>query len=350
MENKYLLEDALWKMAYFSESDPDEANIGTVELDNSPMQNSVAETAEKSQVEVQEPELAEDEVTVAIELTGRKPPSYQDVSISMPSELFQQRTEEMKTYGIHYLDKWDADFSDGEVFFFIASKVIVLFMNSSSLGIDLGVDRIKVIWKNELPELPSAFGENWHPYSEPRSDLELRFGRKPPSNNDILQWCRSRKLGVTTPSVVVGHREDEEHEDTLNAGNKTCLRIRRDSEDSIGSEMSMSPPSSLDGNEIDALDGTMETKHRYSLEISGRTLTSSSEMRSDKETSLRGVNEVDEYNHLISFCVEIFVNTRQSLLPDPEFDAVTCITYSICFDGPRPNTMGTILHKIVKID
>ena len=118
MENKYLLEDALWKMAYFSESDPDEANIGTVELDNSPMQNSAAETAEKSQVEVQEPELAEDEVTVAIELTGRKPPSYQDVSISMPSELFQQRTEEMKTYGIHYLDKWDADFSDGKVFFF----------------------------------------------------------------------------------------------------------------------------------------------------------------------------------------------------------------------------------------
>ena len=93
-----------------------------------------------------------------------------------------------------------------------------------------------------MPELPSAFGENWHPYSEPRPVLELRFGRKPPSKSDILQWCRSRQLGVTT-SNVVDHREDEE-EDTLNAGNKTCLRIRRDSEDSIGSEMSMSPPSS----------------------------------------------------------------------------------------------------------
>ena len=129
-----------------------------------------------------------------------------------------------------------------------------------------------------MPELPSAFGENWHPYSEPRPVLELRFGRKPPSKSDILQWCRSRQLGVTT-SNVVDHREDEE-EDTLNAGNKTCLRIRRDSEDSIGSEMSMSPPSSLDGNDIDALDGTLETK-RYSLEISGRTLTLIGEVRQE---------------------------------------------------------------------
>ena len=220
--------------------------------------------------------------------------------------------------------------------FIVQKRLSYNEVNVSPLAIDLGVDRIKVIWKNELPELPSAFGENWHPYSEPRPVLELRFGRKPPSKSDILQWCRSRQLGVTT-SNVVDHREDEE-EDTLNAGNKTCLRIRRDSEDSIGSEMSMSPPSSLDGNDIDALDGTLETK-RYSLEISGRTLTSS-ELRSDKETSLRGVNEVDEYNHVTSFLVEIFVSTRQTLLPDPEFDAVTCIIYSICHDGPRPNTMG----------
>ena len=121
MESKYLLEDALWKMAYFSESDPEEANIGSVELDNSPAQNSVPEAREESvdttKVEAPEPKLAKDEATVTIDLTGTKPPSYQDVSISMPSELYHQRTEEMKAYGIHYLDKLEADFSDGKAFF-----------------------------------------------------------------------------------------------------------------------------------------------------------------------------------------------------------------------------------------
>ena len=134
MESKYLLEDALWKMAYFSESDPEEANIGTVELDNSPAQNSVAEAEESVDttkledidVEAPEPKLAKDEATVAIDLTGTKPPSYQDVSISMPSELYHQRTEEMKAYGIHYLDKLEADFSDGKAFFVYSSKAVIL--------------------------------------------------------------------------------------------------------------------------------------------------------------------------------------------------------------------------------
>ena len=214
------------------------------------------------------------------------------------------------------------------------SLLLVIFLLLPQTAIDLGVDEIKIIWKNELPELSSSFGENWHPLDEPRPEILLRFGRNPPSKSDILQWCRSRNAPITS--------DPTENDDTLNDGNKTCLRVRRDSEDSTGSEMSMSPPSSLDGNEADVIEDTIAASPKvknYSLEISGRTLNSS-EMKSDRELTLRGVTEADEHNYTTSLSVEIFVATREILLPDPEFDAVTCIIYAVCHDGPIQTKMG----------
>ena len=73
----------------------------------------------------------ENEPTVAVDFHGTKPPTYDEVSNSMPLELYHQRTEEMKTYGIHYLDKLEADFSDGDFFtffFYFDTKVTFLFL------------------------------------------------------------------------------------------------------------------------------------------------------------------------------------------------------------------------------
>jgi hypothetical protein len=38
--------------------------------------------------------------------------------------------------------------------------------------------------------------------------------------------------------------------------------------------------------------------------------------------------------------MEIFVSTRQGLLPDPEFDEIAAIFYVVYHDGPKKNLQG----------
>ena len=213
--------------------------------------------------------------------------------------------------------------------------MITILFNWFFPAIDLGVDRIRINWQNDLPEFPSNFGEHYHPYEELRDDfLEISPGIDPPSKADVLKWCQSRNLEIKP-------RFKEEEEESDDAANKTCLRVRRDSGDSLGSEISISPPSSVDGN--DFIDSSkIENVRRFSMEISGRTLNSSEQVGGSKENTLRGVNEVDEYYHLTLYSVEIFVSTRQELLPDPEFDSVTCVVYSVCHEGPTKNFIGLL--------
>ncbi len=45
------------------------------------------------------------------------------------------------------------------------------------------------------------------------------------------------------PEVEVAHDESQ----AVNVVNQTVLRIRRDSDDSLGSELSCSPPSDIEG-------------------------------------------------------------------------------------------------------
>ena len=220
--------------------------------------------------------------------------------------------------------------------FFYSQKPAILVDFVPFSAIDLGVDRITVNWKNDLPEFPSNFGEHYHPYAEPRNYLiDICPGIDPPSKVDVLKWCQSRNLEVK-PQLM-----EEEEEESCDAANKTHLRVRRDSGDSIGSEISISPPSSVDGNDVVNATESGNLK-RFSIEISGRTLNSSEHGGGSREDTLRGVNEVDEYYHLTLFAVEIFVSTRQELLPDPEFDTVTCLVYSVGHEGPAKNYVGLI--------
>lgn len=41
--------------------------------------------------------------------------------------------------------------------------------------------------------------------------------------------------------------------------------------------------------------------------------------------------------------VEVFVKSRQKLLPDPEFDPLTAIFYAVTHDSPKQNTYGIIV-------
>ena len=141
MESKYLLDDALWKMAYFSDSDQDEENIGYVKINASPTRPSDTEHAsnlplpvdqtkveEAEEVESTDSEIDENEPTVDVDFLGRKPPTYEEVTKSMPSEMYLQRTEEMKLYGIHYLDKFDAEFSEGKSFYSVSDLNLLLHL------------------------------------------------------------------------------------------------------------------------------------------------------------------------------------------------------------------------------
>ncbi|QQP55755.1 DNA polymerase [Caligus rogercresseyi] len=70
--------------------------------------------------------------------------------------------------------------------------------------------------------------------------------KKGPTNKEILNWIKARKLlseEETSSSKEIKHLSDEEecNEDHLNK--TVVLRVRQNSEDSLGSELSCSPPS-----------------------------------------------------------------------------------------------------------
>ncbi len=233
-----------------------------------------------------------------------RPPSWDEVTRTcLEHEIFKQRTQELKSHGVSYSKKADAD---------------------ASSAITLGVDKVSIGWCLSLPAFKSKYG--------PLPEFDLSDGKRyilrriqdPPSYDSVLDWCRDRDKIKTIP--MDDRDSDEDSEANLN---KTCVRIRQNSEDSLGSEVTMSP--------------IHEEENPYgSMMITMQSDTSLEPHNHKGETTLRGVKEATDYYHLTLLAVEIFVQTRHVLLPDPEFDPVTCIFYAVYEEGPKKNSHGLL--------
>lgn len=251
-------------------------------------------------------------------------PTYENVVSSYDQHgIHEKRITELKTRGVTYSRKADADTSN---------------------SISLGIDKVGINWNRDLPPIKSKYG------SIPDSSIKLRPGKTyllkrihdPPSFDSVLEWCETHGK-VEKPPLEPSQGEEDEETDL----NKTCVRIRQNSEDSIGSELSMSPPSSPLKPETEVIGKTMilpnpipSQKKNDSLMISGGQVTGSS--KSDRQNTLHGIKEANDYYHFTIFSTEIFVATRQNLYPDPEFDQVTAIFYVVFQEGPKQNSYGII--------
>ena len=117
-------------------------------------------------------------------------------------------------------------------------------------GIDLGVHKVKVPWKHDLPTFTSDFTNDACSLTEPLpftsgSRVVLQFVRKAPTRQSVIKRAAVKEGSSLNAGLAnEGHKEtlDTPDEDCVDI-NKTIIRIRRDSEDSIGSEISCSPTS-----------------------------------------------------------------------------------------------------------
>lgn len=215
-------------------------------------------------------------------------------------------------------------------------------------AINLGTDKVSIDWVRELPPFPSKYGpmpieldlDDDKAYILKRVDL-------PPTYDSVIQWCEENgQDGNETSHQIENDQESFDESDQDLAVNKTCIRIRQDSEDSLGSELSLSPPPRND-DEGDIIDETViktparKPSTKDPLMITGQ-VTGSSDLQSDKQNTLIGIKEANDYYHLTVLSTEIFVSTRQNLTPDPDFDQVTAIFYAVHQEGPKQNSYGVI--------
>ena len=121
MDDKFLLDDAQWKMAYFSCSEKDDGEIDVAQLQarNSPTEDVESnlspnpefvekdrnpEGIEKGKETKAKEEVVEEYPEVPLQWTSQRPPTYHEIAASASKEMYDQRTLEAKTYGIHYSD------------------------------------------------------------------------------------------------------------------------------------------------------------------------------------------------------------------------------------------------------
>lgn len=258
----------------------------------------------------------------------KKPPSWNEVYGScLEHDIYEKRTTDVKAYGVAFSQRNDAD---------------------ASSAITLGTDTVNINWINDLPPFQSKFEPTTSGPTNLCNDALISLKRisRPPSYDSVLEWCGS--ISIMKAPMAEKSKENDAHDsaDEQNDFNKTCVRVRQNSEDSIGSDISLSPPTSpIHGPEViekSTVDEPIK-RNQNSMMISGQTL-GSSELGSgaERHNTLQGVTEANDFYHLTLFSVEIFVSTRQQFLPDPEFDSVTAIFYAVWQDGPKQNTYGII--------
>ena len=148
-----------------------------------------------------------------------------------------------------------------------ASYLRTSFQNFNLAGIDLGLQRLTLSWKRDLPDFSpdvEASSESLNmtsSHEEVPGRIVLQSVRKPPTHSEVREWLKAKGFISTklkekeskqcldvarkTGAVVSESDSDVSDFDEESAPNKSqiVVRVRRDSEDSLGSEISCSPPS-----------------------------------------------------------------------------------------------------------
>ena len=195
----------------------------------------------------------------------KKPPSYESViQTATEHNIFEQRTSEMKRFGATFSKKSDA---------------------TGSNAVDLGTDKVKISWANDLPVFSSSFGAAFRMPSSGKAVLLRRVG-KPPTYEQALLWHQSCQKEMKAAS----QSEDQ--------CTKSSILVRQNSEDSEGSILSLTPP--VSPMEEDCINSSQITKkepnrridlRRNSLVISGQ---GGSDTCSARENTLKGLVEAND--------------------------------------------------------
>ena len=195
------------------------------------------------------------------------------------------------------------------------------------IAVNLGHDKVKILWCHDLPPFESSFGSLKN--NDPNSNKIVTIRRldKPPRYSEVLsEWDQK----VDDQDNAKNKEEPYEMSDDEGSNdqrlNQTCIRVRQNSEDSIGSELTLSPPTSLnikennDNSNDDSEDGFINSsfdqkkskdqkvkvnpkllrfsQKRDSMLVSGQTPSSAES--GAMENTLKGVtesNEVQKNNH-----------------------------------------------------
>ena len=196
------------------------------------------------------------------------------------------------------------------------------------IAVNLGHDKVKILWCHDLPPFESSFGSLKN--NDPNSNKIVTIRRldKPPRYSEVLsEWDQK----VDDQDNAKNKEESYEMSDDEGANdqrlNQTCIRVRQNSEDSIGSELTLSPPTSPlnikennDNSNDDSEDGFINSsfdqkkskdqkvkvnpkllrfsQKRDSMLVSGQTPSSAES--GAMENTLKGVtesNEVQKNNH-----------------------------------------------------
>ena len=113
------------------------------------------------------------------------------------------------------------------------------------IAVNLGHDKVKILWCHDLPLFESSFGSLKN--NDPNSNKIITIKRleKPPRYSEVLsEWGQDIDDEDTTKNKKEPFEilDDEGADDQR--FNKTCIRVRQNSEDSLGSELTLSPPTS----------------------------------------------------------------------------------------------------------
>ena len=196
------------------------------------------------------------------------------------------------------------------------------------IAVNLGHDKVKILWCHDLPPFESSFGSLKN--NDPNSNKIVTIRRldKPPRYSEVLsEWDQK----VDDQDNAKNKEEPYEMSDDEGSNdqrlNQTCIRVRQNSEDSIGSELTLSPPTSPlnikennDNSNDDSEDGFINSsfdqkkskdqkvkvnpkllrfsQKRDSMLVSGQTPSSAES--GAMENTLKGVtesNEVQKNNH-----------------------------------------------------
>ena len=176
---------------------------------------------------------------------------------------------------------------------------------------------MKIQWRHDLPLFESSFGSVKN--NDPNSNRIVTIKRleKPPRYTEVLSdWGQNVEKDKKEPFEML---DDEDHPDGNDERlNQTCIRVRQNSEDSLGSELTLSPPTSPLNNSINHSedDGFINSsfdqkkskdhqkvkvnpklqhlsqKKRDPMLVSGQTLSSAES--GAMENTLKGVTESNE--------------------------------------------------------
>ncbi|CAB4055012.1 REV3L [Lepeophtheirus salmonis] len=204
--------------------------------------------------------------------------------------------------------------------------------------------------KFNAPEFISSFESNESLNGLRKSKFRvLQPPDKAPTNKDITNWIKAKKILFETKNKETTAKEDcsDNEEDMPTQLNTTrVLRVRQNSEDSLGSELSCSPPSPVMSQErsvIESPNTTPINKLKDKKEIPSSDgedddIIQSSQMECSTPQlshNLQNAHTFHRYQHLTIMSVEVYVRSRPKLKPDPEFDEIGAIFYHIMNDIPE---------------